>query len=266
MKCKHCNEEGLSFLDVNTFSKKEKIITCRVCSKQSYFPNLKLEKEHPYIYIFLIISFSASFFLAYPINIILLSIVLVVASSMLFNKKVYPFNTEEELNSIKKSFLLPEEDTDIRLNNYPEALEYYKKDDAFKLAIFYEETLKDYTKAIIYYERAYIQGNHDSLNIIGLIYKNYLNDNQKAKEYFIKSIKIGNIDSIQNIALFYYNIEQDNISASAYFIALIDSKYIKYEVLELLKENLKIDDETIKKGYELQLRMPELPRRYKGKL
>ena len=153
---------------------------------------------------------------------------------------------------IKKSFLPPEEYLDIKLNDYPEALEYHKNDDAFKLAIFYEENLKDYKEAILWYEKAYIQGNTDSLNIIGLIYKNKLNDNQKAKEYFIKSIKIGNIDSIQNIALFYYTIEKDNITASAYYIALIDIKYSKELVLKLLQEEWKIPNETIKKGYELQ--------------
>lgn len=40
--------------------------------------------------------------------------------------------------------------------------------------------------------------------------------------------------------------------------------YTKEEVLNYLKNDLKIDNETIKKGYELQLTMPGLPRRYTG--
>ncbi|MGB5919488.1 ankyrin repeat domain-containing protein [Arcobacter sp.] len=266
MKCPHCNKEGLSLLDVNTFSKKEKIITCRVCNKQSYFPNLTINEENPFLYTIIIILLVVSFFSPYPVNIVLLTILLIIAVSMLFTKKVYPFNTEEELNILKKSFLPLEKTEDTRLKDYPEALKYYKNNNAFELAIFYEETLKDYEEAILWYEKAYTQGNQDSLNIIGLIYKNKLNDYDKAKEYFIKSIKIGNIDSIQNIALFYYSVLKDKVTASAYYIALIDAKYSKDEVLKLLKEELNIDENSIKEGYELQLTIPELPRKYKGKL
>lgn len=266
MKCPHCNKEGLSFFDVNIFSKKDKIITCRICNKKSYFPNLGIREENPLIYIFCVILIGLSFISPYPLNIVLLIILLIISGSMLFTRKVYPYETEEELNMLKKSFLSQEESIDTRLNDYPEALEYYKNNDAFKLAIFYEEKLKDYEEAISWYEIAYTQGNQDSLNIIGLIYKNKLNDYDKAKEYFIKSIKIGNIDSIQNIALFYYSVLKDKVTASAYYIALIDIKYSKDEVLKLLREDLNIDENTIKKGYELQQVLPTLPRRYKGEL
>ncbi|RXJ87741.1 ankyrin repeat domain-containing protein [Arcobacter sp. CECT 8985] len=266
MHCPHCKEEGLSFFDVNAFNNKEKILTCRKCNKQSYFPNLKFNEENPIMFIIVSGLFILSYFLAPPLKIIVLIIIVFITFNMLFMRKIYAFNTQEELELLKKSFLPQEDIIDERLNDYPEALQYYKNNDAFNLAIFYEEILKDYEKAISWYEKAYIQGNENSLNIIGLIYKNKLNDNDKAKEFFIESLKIGNLDSMQNLALLYHKTLNDNVRASAYYIALIDIKYSKDEVLKILKEDFEIDDETIKKGYELQLTMPRLPRRYKGKL
>ena len=69
---------------------------------------------------------------------------------------------------------------------------------------------------------------------------------------------------MKNIALLYIE-KKDNIKASAYLLTLIEyPDYTKEEVLNYLRNDLKIDNETIKKGYELQLTMPGLPRRYKG--
>ena len=42
--------------------------------------------------------------------------------------------------------------------------------------------------------------------------------------------------------------------------------FTKEEVINRLKNHYKFDNETIKKGYELQLTMPGLPRRYTGEL
>ncbi|RWS48378.1 hypothetical protein CKA56_14145 [Arcobacter venerupis] len=64
----------------------------------------------------------------------------------------------------------------------------------------------------------------------------------------------------------YHNILKDDLKASAYYISLIDIRYSKELVLKLLQEEWKIPNDIIKKGYELQLTMPGLPRRYKGDL
>jgi len=218
MYCPHCNENAGVF-----FNKKKEVLICKKCNKKFYVVHENIYEQNPIAYTFASILFIGSFSVSFPLNVFMILISIVIAISSVLNEKPKVFKTEKELNTI----LYPEKNIDTSLNDYPEALEYHKNDDAFKLAIFYEENLKDYKEAILWYEKAYIQGNTDSLNIIGLIYKNKLNDNQKAKEYFIKSIKIGNIDSIQNIALFYYTIEKDNITASAYYIALLDIKYSK---------------------------------------
>ncbi|PPK60442.1 hypothetical protein B0F89_1211, partial [Malaciobacter marinus] len=53
---------------------------------------------------------------------------------------------------------------------------------------------------------------------------------------------------------------------SAYYITLIDKRYSKEEVLNLLKNKWKIPNDIIQKGYELQLNSDEFPIKYKGKL
>ena len=55
---------------------------------------------------------------------------------------------------------------------------------------------------------------------------------------------------------------QDSISA--YMLNLIEYGKTKDRTISFLKEEWKLSNETIKKGYELQLTMPGLPRRYKG--
>ncbi len=52
---------------------------------------------------------------------------------------------------------------------------------------------------------------------------------------------------MQNIALLYHENLKDDLKASAYYIALIDRRYPKEEVLNLLKNKWKIPNETIKK-------------------
>ncbi|WP_419767539.1 hypothetical protein [Arcobacter sp.] len=47
-------------------------------------------------------------------------------------------------------------------------------------------------------------------------------------------------------------------------INLIEYGKPKEYIISFLKEKWNLSDETIKKGYELQLTMPGLPRRYKG--
>jgi len=49
-------------------------------------------------------------------------------------------------------------------------------------------------------------------------------------------------------------------------INLIEYGETKEYIISFLKEKWNLSDETIKKGYELQLTMPGLPRRYKGDL
>lgn len=69
------------------------------------------------------------------------------------------------------------------------------------------------------------------------------------------------------MANFYFYDLKDNVKASAYLLNLIAYKeFEKEETLKFLKEKWKLSNETIKKGYELQLKMEGLPKRYTGDL
>ena len=212
---------------------------------------------------------------------------------------------EKPIGKITKDTYNLKSEMDPRLKAYPEAVEWYEDSDsypeaAFSLGYFYQNTLKDYKESIIWYKRAYEKGyvkaanNMASVYIklkdynnakkwydiaisqnvidayfnVALLYDTIIKDKKKAIEYYILAIEreSSSISSLKNIALLYIEIK-DNIKASAYLLTLIEyPNYTKEEVLNYLKNDLKIDDETIKKGYELQLTMPGLPRRYKGDL
>ncbi|MGB5917835.1 hypothetical protein, partial [Arcobacter sp.] len=91
-----------------------------------------------------------------------------------------------------------------------------------------------------------------------------LKDYPNAIKYYKLAIKRESIEATKSIATLYNELG-DNIKASAYLLTLIEyPNYTKEEVINYLRNDLKIDNETIKKGYELQLTMPGLPRRYKG--
>ena len=59
---------------------------------------------------------------------------------------------------------------------------------------------------------------------------------------------------------------KNDLYASVYYIALIGTGYTKDEIITFLKKEWEIPNETIKKGYELQLKMEGLPKRYTGDL
>jgi hypothetical protein len=91
-----------------------------------------------------------------------------------------------------------------------------------------------------------------------------LKDYKNSKIWYKTGIERESISSIKNLGLLYHYNLNDDITASAYYLALIDIRYPKERVLNVLKNKWKLSDETIQKGYELQLTMPGLPKRYTG--
>jgi len=154
---------------------------------------------------------------------------------------------EEAINWCKNAIELGSDEALFRLGkvnelkgNYNEAITYYKK-------------IVEKTKDIM------------AISNIGASYFE-LKDYDNAEKWYKKAIKEGNLESYQNIATFYHKGMNKDIKASAYAIALINTKYTKGSVLKLLKEEWKIPNETIKKGYELQLNSDEFPIKFKGEL
>ncbi|WP_404319729.1 tetratricopeptide repeat protein [Malaciobacter canalis] len=160
-----------------------------------------------------------------------------------------------------------------KIKDYKKAIEWYLYSDSiktdasniFNLALNYDES-KDYNMAIKFYEKAFLLGKTKSAHNLGLIYEEALKDNQNAVKWYKKAIERENINSIKNLGLLYHENLKNDVKASAYYITLIDKRYSKEEVLNLLKNKWKIPNDIIQKGYELQLNSDEFPIKYKGKL
>ncbi|ADG94412.1 TPR repeat-containing protein [Arcobacter nitrofigilis DSM 7299] len=194
-------------------------------------------------------------------------------------------------------------DMDPRLKAYPEAVEWYENSDsypeaAFNLGVLYHTKIKDYEEALFWFKKTYENNYLDALNNIGSVYSD-LKDYKEALTWYKKAISKNIIESYYNLAYLYHtklkdyqnaikyykiaieressiessikNISwlyhenlKDDVTASAYMINLIEYGKTKDRTISFLKEKWNLSDETIKKGYELQLTMPGLPRRYKG--
>lgn len=160
----------------------------------------------------------------------------------------------------------------IKIKDYKKAIEWHLYSDSiisnvenlYNLAITYSD-LKDYSQAIKYYKEAFYLKKIESANNLGSLYED-LKDYEQAKSWYKKAIERESLDAIKNLGLLYHNNLRDDVKACAYYIALIDEMYSKELVLRLFKERWKLSNETIKKGYDLQLKMEGLPRRYTGDL
>ena len=209
---------------------------------------------------------------------------------------------DKPIGKITKDTYNLKSEMDPRLKSYPEAVEWYENSDsypeaAFSLGYFYKNTLKDYTKSIEWYKKAYKMGYMKAAFNLGYLYKNTLEDYTKAikwyeiafeKEIYVAADNLGNIysdiykdnikaiewykkgiereslQSIKNISWLYHKNLNDDIKASAYMINTLAYGEKKEELIDFFKNRWNLSDETIKKGYELQLTMPGLPKRYKG--
>jgi hypothetical protein len=155
---------------------------------------------------------------------------------------------------------------------YEKAAERKSKDGMFNLALLYDEHYKKYDKAIELYKKAHEMGDTKSLAALGRAYELGLNDLETAKQWYQKAIDNGDSTGIRLMAWMYHDMD-DDITASAYMFNLIayyaqgsktkEKKELK-ETIDFLKDEWHLDDQTIQKGYELQLTMDNLPKKYRG--
>jgi len=191
-----------------------------------------------------------------------------------------------------------------KLKDYEKALEWFKYSDSMKsmpqnsnYACYALQQLKKYEEAIAWCEKAINLGNDEALIGLGYSYSKLNNYNESIKwyleaskknhpdafinlgtvysntgdyknseKYYKEAIKNNDYQAYQGIAKLYHDKIKDDIKASAYAIAVINTKYTKSSVLDLLKNTWDIPNETIKKGYELQLNSPDFPVKFKGDL
>ncbi|PLY06581.1 MAG: sel1 repeat family protein [Arcobacter sp.] len=159
-----------------------------------------------------------------------------------------------------------------KIKDYNKAIEWYlysdsinsNGDNLFNIGLIYNES-KKYEKAIFYYKKSFSLGIYKSALNLGNIYQD-LKDYSSAELWYKKAIERENAIALKNIGLLYHNDLKNDLYASAYYIALIGTGYTKGEIITFLKKEWKIPNETIKKGYELQLKMEGLPKRYTGDL
>jgi uncharacterized protein len=160
-----------------------------------------------------------------------------------------------------------------QLKQYDEAIKWCQNSIDLKwdkalilLGTVYEDS-SNYNKAVDYYKQAFDK-TKDAIaaNNLGYLYSTKLNDFTQAEKWYKEAIKLNHYSAYQSFATFYYEDLKDNIKASAYAIALINTEYTKSSVIKLLKDEWKIPNETIKKGYELQLNSPDFPVKFKDEL
>ncbi|RXJ67617.1 hypothetical protein CRV08_09615 [Halarcobacter ebronensis] len=160
-----------------------------------------------------------------------------------------------------------------QLKRYDEAISWcnnaieLKWDKALVLLGSVYSDANKYNEAAKYYIQSFEKTKDGlSANNLGYLYSTKIKDYKEAEKWYKEAIQHDYKEAYQNIANFYFDRLNDKIKASAYAIALINTIYTEDSVIRLLKNDMKIPNETIQKGYELQLNSPEFPIHYDGKL
>jgi tetratricopeptide (TPR) repeat protein len=144
------------------------------------------------------------------------------------------------------------------------AIELGSDEALFQLGTTYFQ-LSNFEKSLELFKKSFEKGNKNALTNIAFSYSK-VNDFKNAEIWYKKAIKNKDLSAYQDIATFYYEDIKDNVKASAYSIALINTKYRKSSVLNVLQNKWQLPNETIKQGYEYQLNSKEIPIKYTGKL
>ena len=157
------------------------------------------------------------------------------------------------------------------LKKYDEAIPWCEKaielgssEALFQLGSTYFSK-NDFENSLIWFKKAHENGNKNASNNIGLIYVEFRNY-EEAENWYKIAVNNKNFDAYVNLSNLYYDFLNDNVKASAYAIALINTKYKKQSVLKVLQKEMKIPNNIIKQGYELQLNSKEFPIKYEGEL
>jgi TPR repeat protein len=152
---------------------------------------------------------------------------------------------------------------------YDRAISWYKrasasgnKDAALNLALLYKSKLKNYDKAVEWYKKSYEMGNVGGANSLGYLCELTLHDYVCAKEWYGKAAKRGYTKSINNLGILYHE-QGDNVRAAAYYLAWIAYGEPKNDILNFLKNDWKLDRETLQKAYEFQKTL-DIPKHYTG--
>ena len=158
---------------------------------------------------------------------------------------------------------------DIKLKQVEKAIPYYEKayqlgdkEAPISLGLIYKKKYKDYNKATEWYKKAYNMGNMGGAHGLGYLCELTFQDSVCAKEWYGKAAKSGYADSINNLGILYHE-QGDNVRAAAYYLAWIAYGEPKNDILNFLKNDWKLDRDTLQKAYELQKTL-DIPKHYTG--
>ncbi len=180
-------------------------------------------------------------------------------------------NSNTAQTTKKKDFDKPPYDDRLNQHEYGRIwydTSAYDYESAYNIAVFYDEKYKAYDWAEFWYKRSWeLKKTAKTANNLGYLYED-INKLSDSIKWFKKGIERESLNSFKNLSLLYYNKLKNEEKAVEYMIALIDKKYPKEKVLGLFREHWKLSEETIKKGYEAQLKSKIIPEKlkYKGGL
>ena len=99
-------------------------------------------------------------------------------------------------------------------------------------------------------------------NALGFLYDVNLKQTKKGIHWYEKAAKGGHAEAINNLGKVYHE-QGDNIRAGAYILAMANYGYSKEEVLDFLKNDWKLDHQTLQNAYEFQKTL-DIPKHYTG--
>ncbi|MGB7403290.1 MAG: tetratricopeptide repeat protein [Arcobacter sp.] len=130
----------------------------------------------------------------------------------------------------KKVVIKSTKDMDSRLKAYPEAIEWYKDslnsaDSSFNLGLFYDDKIKDSTKSIIWYTKAYEMGYKKAAFNLGYLYEDTIKDYNNAIKWYKIAFDNNLNTSTANIGMIYADIKKDYEKAIKWYKKGIEREY-----------------------------------------
>lgn len=102
---------------------------------------------------------------------------------------------------------------DKRLDSYSNGRALYEKasvgdeDAQFDLGLLYDEKIKDYDLAVVWYEKAYKQGSIDAAFNMGVMFKN-LQQYDNAIHWYTQAVLKGDSEASLNLGLLYKKLQR----------------------------------------------------------
>ncbi len=105
------------------------------------------------------------------------------------------------------------------INNHETGAEY-------RLALFYNDILKDFDKAEQFYLKAIEKGHVNALFNLANLYAQERKDFDKAEQFYLKAIEKGHLNALNNIANLYEEERKDFDKAEQFYLKAIEKGHV----------------------------------------